>query len=473
MNLIGVEINDSNLKIILYKKFNKKINPYLYDIIDLEQNIIKNGYILQEHKLKSIIKDFINKVGIKSNKIVLNIQSTAIITRNIIAPKLKQKQLKSFIKFQIQDIFPIDISKYKFDYKINSISKINNQENYEITIIAVDIELIEEYINLFSSLNLNIINIDTNFNSLSSMFINKDFKSQTIGLIDIDKRISDFVILSQNKILFAKTILHGSDKIDMLTNEVNKFIDFYNSKNNIPISTIYIIGEKTYIEDIAKYIFSKFNINVISNIDTKEISTNNILFISLIGLIKKTNFKKFNLATNLYIKNLNRQKVRLNFMLKFILIPFIFSIIILIPYKTISFQQKFLANLNTKIYNPTFSQLLTTASILKQTQETIYSYNSILNNINISYFPNSFETIINCTPNFNYINSIDIDNINNSITIEGNIKTLDLLLEFIKNLKSIESYKNVNFSFDSTDEDNKISYTIKLDTIQKRVKDYD
>lgn len=473
MNLIGVEINDSNLKIILYKKFNKKINPYLYDIIDLEQNIIKNGYILQEHKLKSIIKDFINKVGIKSNKIVLNIQSTAIITRNIIAPKLKQKQLKSFIKFQIQDIFPIDISKYKFDYKINSISKINNQENYEITIIAVDIELIEEYINLFSSLNLNIINIDTNFNSLSSMFINKDFKSQTIGLIDIDKRISDFVILSQNKILFAKTILHGSDKIDMLTNEVNKFIDFYNSKNNIPISTIYIIGEKTYIEDIVKYMFSKFNINVISNIDTKEISTNNILFISLIGLIKKTNFKKFNLTTDLYIKNLNRQKVRLKFMLKFILITFIFSIIILLPYKTISFQQKFLANLNTKIYNPTFNQLLTTASILQQTKETICSYNSILNNINISYFPNSFETIISCTSNFNYINSIDIDNINNSITIEGNIKTLDLLLEFIKNLKSIESYKNINFSFDSIDEDNKISYTIKLDTIQKRVKDYD
>lgn len=367
----------------------------------------------------------------------------------------------------------MDISKYKFDYKINSISKINNQENYEITIIAVDIDLIEEYINLFSSLNLNIINIDTNFNSLSSMFINKNSESQTIGLIDVDKRISDFVILSKDKILFAKTILYGSDKIDMLTNEINKFIDFYNSKNNIPISNIYIIGEKTYNEDTFKYMISKFNINIISNIDIKEISINNILFISLMGLIKKTNFKKFNLITDSYIKNLNKQKIRLKLMFKFISIPFIFFIIILFPYKIISFKQKSLINLNAKIYNPIFNQLLTTNSVLQKTKETIYNYNHILSTINVNYFSNSFETIMNCSPNFNYINSIDIDNINNRITIEGNIKTLDLLLEFIKNLKFIESYTNINFSFDSIDENSKISYTIELDTISKLVKNYD
>lgn len=471
MNLIGIEINDSNLKIILYKKYNKKIKPYLYNIIDLEQDIIKNGYVLQEQKLRQIIKDFINKVNINSNKIVLNIQSTAIITRNITTPKLRQKQLNSFIKFQIEDIFPVDTSKYKFDYKINS--SVNNQKNYEITIMAVDTELIKEYIKLFSSLNLNIINIDTNFNSLSSMFINKNSENQAIGLIDIDKRISDFVILTQNKILFAKTILYGSDKIEMLTNEVNKFIDFYNSKNTTPISNIYIIGEKSCNEDTAKYMFSKFNINIISNIDIKEISSNNILFISLIGLIKKTNFKKFNLLTDLYIKNLKKRKTRLKFILKFILIAFTFSIIILLPYKIISFKQKVLINLNNKIHNPTFNQLLTTDSNLQQTKETIYNYNSILNNISINHLPNSFKIIMNCKPKFNYINYIYIDNIDNYITIEGNIKDLDLLLEFIKNLKSIEAYNNINFSFDSIDEGNKLSYTIEIDTIQKRVKDYD
>lgn len=447
--MICIEINDSSIKIIVYKK---NFKPYIYRIIELKQSIVNNGYIVEKNELTQILKDFITENNIKSKRVSLIIQSNSIITRNILLPKLKPNELKSSIMFQIKEVFPVDISKYEFDYKINGM----NEQNYEILIAAVSISLIEEYINLFKNLNLEIVNIDTKFNSTSKLFINKIFEKETLALIDIDKCISDFTILTQNKILFTKTILLGLNEIDMLINEVNKFIDFYNSRGNIPISKIHIVNQGAYEKDIIKSIQSALNINV-EPLNIKQTQIENILcFLSLIGLTQKYNYKDFNLITN-------KSKTKHLFVFKCIFIIFILFTITISPHIAISFKQKILYDLTSKINEPLFNQLTKTKEILESTTYKLQNYKYIISKLNSNYFYNHLELISNHISKSNYIKSININNTDNHITINGNIETMDLLFEFIENLKFIKIFKSINFSFNS-DESNKIYYIIEIDT---------
>jgi len=438
-----MEINDDNIRVLVYKNNSK---PYIHKIITLEQSIIENGYIIKKEELINIVSNFINENNIKSKNVLLNIQSNSIITRNIILPKLKKNELKNSIQFQIKEIFPIDMSKYKFDYKINAIK----DQHYNILIVAVNINLIKQYTNLFESLNLKIIKIDTKFNSISKLFINKISEKETLALIDIDKSISDFIIITKNEILFTKTIPLGLNKIDMLIDEIHKFMDFYNSRNNIAITKIYIIGQCAYETNIIDYLKSNFN----TKVETIDIEKNTLCFLSLFGLTKKYNYKDFNLIEN-------KQQPKYLSVLKYILIVFTFFIIMTLPYVVIEFKQRILYNLNSKIKTQEFNQLVATRNTLENTKYKLQNYNQIISKIEIDHFYNYLEPISNYILDSNYINFININNTNNYIIINGNIKNIDLLFEFIENLKLIKIFKNVNFSF-SSDENNRIHYAIEI-----------
>ncbi len=441
--MICMEINDNNIKIIVYKN---NFKPYIHKIITLEQSIVENGYLIKKDKLIHIIESFINENNIKSKNVLLNIQSNSIITRNIILPKLEKNELKNSIQFQIKEIFPIDMSKYKFDYKINAI----REQHYNILIVAVDINLIKQYTNLFESLNLKIIRIDTKFNSISKLFINKISEEEILALIDIDKSISDFIILTKNEILFTKTIPLGLNKIDMFIDEIYKFIDFYNSRNNVEITKIHIIGQCAYETNIIDYIKSNFNIKI----EMIDVEKNTLSFLSLFGLTKKYNYKDFNLIEN-------KQQSKYLFVLKYILITFAFFTIMTLPYVVVEFKQRILYNLNSKINTHQFNQLVTARNTLENTKDKLKSYNQIIGKIENNHFYNYLELISNYILDSNYINSININNIDNYIIINGSIKSIDLLFEFIENLKLIKIFQNINFSF-SSDENDIVHYTIEI-----------
>lgn len=319
--LIGIEIGTKNIKMLYGYNYRRTFRVKECAIVALPDGVISDGNIIKTDILIEKISDFISKNKIKTKKVMLNIQSTSIITRDIVTPKVAKKELDGLIELQKQEHFPIDISDYQVNYKINRVIKDDEgKENYEIMLVAVSKSFADKYIQLFDAMKLDIISMDITANSLARFFKAESFygneeEKKSIAVVDIGDKTTNVIITSGGNILFSRAILYGLSELNPildnefpernekdieefkkkytalyigesireddlygsnisntikpiiennLITEMNRFIGFYNSKfRKIPITELYIVGGGAYIKNIDVYMKSIFKIEVI------------------------------------------------------------------------------------------------------------------------------------------------------------------------------------------------------------------
>lgn len=493
---IGIEISDKNIKIIYGRKKYKNFDIDICKSINLKHGIVGNGKILNEKVLLGVISDVLKDNNIKGKNVVVNIQSTSVIIRNIILPKVKKYELDKLIEFQKQEYFPIDISEYKLDYSITNIIKQEKEEKYNIMLVAIPNTIINSYVKLFNNLDIIGTNFDISENSIARAFKkyiidNENLNNETIVVVDIEHCITNIIIISENQILFNRTIPYGveefnniiEDDKDDITLEINKLLDFYNSRfRDIKLMKLYIIGEGTYIKNIDKYMISIFNIDVVSNKELNSIiqykykkllNYDDILcFIGLIGLVNKNENEKFNLLPEWHLEKLNIKKFKLSILWKIITIVSILFIFIIIPHIMILQKKKLISEIDSKISDVRYNESSEINKKLNQTQKQLDKQIDILNNIENDSIvgSNIFEIIMNTVPNNIYIDTIDINNITKQIIINGKADNSESygILEYVANLGALNNIRNINFNFPyknnlNDETDKMISYTIEFE----------
>lgn len=319
--IIGIEIGTKNIKIIYGYNFRRTFRVKMCAVIELPDGAISDGNIINGDMIIDKISKFLLENKIKSKKVMLNIQSTSIITREIVVPKVGKKELEGLIELQKQDHFPIDISDYQVNYKINrTIKDKEGKESYEIMLVAVSKPFADKYIQLFDAMKLDVTIMDITANSLAKFFKTESFygkeeEKKSIAVIDIGDKTTNVIITAGGNILFSRAVLYGLSELNAildnefpdrnekdievfkkkytalyvgdnireddvygsnisntikpiiennLISEINRFIGFYNSKfRKIPITQIYIVGGGAYIKNIDKYMKSVFKTEVI------------------------------------------------------------------------------------------------------------------------------------------------------------------------------------------------------------------
>jgi len=330
--LIGIEIGSKNIKIIYGSNSKKTFKVKKCGIIEIPDGVINDGNILNSDLLVEKISGFITENKIRAKKVALNIQSTSIITREIVIPKVNKKELDGFIELQKQEHFPIDITGYQVDYKINRIIKDDEgKESYEIMLFAVSKPFANKYMKLFEKMHLDVVSMDMTANSLAKFFETEVFygsheEKKSIVVIDMGDKHTNVLITSGGNILFSRAVLYGLSELNQvlkdefperneedietfkkkntalysgddirqndvygskisnvikpliennLIAEINRFISFYNSKyRKKPITEIYIVGGGAYIKNINDYMKSIFKVDVILEKNVSLINQN-------------------------------------------------------------------------------------------------------------------------------------------------------------------------------------------------------
>lgn len=464
--LIGIEIGHKNIKIVYGIKKRNSFKHNLCEVIALKEDTIENGILLNSKILAEIISKFIKTHQIKTKNVLLNIQSTLIITRITVVPKVKEDELQKLVAFQKQEYFPINISDYRVDYKIN----IKNKDNYEVILVAVPNSLINTYVDLFKVLHLNILNIDINSNSLAELFKSK----QIIAVIDIGYKTTNLTIISDKRILFSRVILYGVLEQDNILIELNKYLDFYKSKfTNMSITKLYLIGGGAYSNDISKNIISVFDNNTILGTDLNIIVQSNnkdiLYFISLIGLLNKNYKDKFNLLPDWYLDELKNKKLKKTILSEVIVIISILAVFFISTQTIIIKKEKLLRNINLKLKDNKFVEVDTIHNKLLLTQDKLNKQKNILYTIekNSNLTTNILDNIIDCTNNKVYLNAIVIDNNSKHIVLNGvaDNDALNQVLEYVSNLDSLKLFENIDFNIPFKDKFENISFTIELDIL--------
>ncbi len=242
--IISMDFGSRNIKIVegIFKR--GKLNIQDTFLLDLPVGIYENGYIKDENDLREIIDSFFKRNNIKSNETRVVVNSSDILTREIVLPNLEIEEIEGILNYTITDYIPIEPSDYIVQYINQGVFMEEDSEKVRLFIVAIPKSIVEQHFHLLKDLNLNPRVLDFHGNAVRKLLsldetINKNpsIKEKTIASIDIGFASTKLTILKNKNIELYRMIDLGINdmletvdtKVDLTQREILKSI--INSKD--------------------------------------------------------------------------------------------------------------------------------------------------------------------------------------------------------------------------------------------------
>lgn len=215
---IAIDIGAANIKILEAGFEKEKIIVKNFSTIPTPANSFDNGNVLNYESIAESIKQELAGGKYKAKRAIVLVSGDAVIDREVMLPKMSDKELKNVIAFEAHQYFPVDLSGYNMDYKV--IEEVTGPEGdkLRVFIVAVPLEIIDGYVSVIKNCGLKLEIIDIAGNALAKLV---DFELKTRGddekgafaILDIGAASSRVVILSGGKFRFERIVTTGAGDI--------------------------------------------------------------------------------------------------------------------------------------------------------------------------------------------------------------------------------------------------------------------
>lgn len=198
-----------------------------------------------------------NQISCKSLTFCIN--SPAIVSREMVVPKLKPSELTVVVQNEMIQVMGGSSKKTLVDYIISDVIEQDGGEAYKIIVTAVPEELVGSYVELASILNIKIKFIDLTTNTLCKVGITDNVfpdapyimahigqNSLIINLIDGDKKLFSRSIIINND--FMRNELFNNQYIPLLDSD---FINLNLSPSNLELDQLLQNITQPYLSNVA------------------------------------------------------------------------------------------------------------------------------------------------------------------------------------------------------------------------------
>lgn len=512
--IVGFDINKKFVNATqLYVQGNRNIKIEKY----FEEKLILNDSISETEKISHAINNIISKVK-KYDYIKVCLPAYLVIFKELTLPFTDLEKIKSILDFEIEPILPFSIDEAVSDFITTKIDKKNKTTTIFVAVARKKdiLELIEPFkligINP-SSIIVDIIGIYGLYKSLPSNLQSNEY--DTI-LLELEFNYINIIYLQNGQLKLVRSISQGIYQIvksfansvniefDRASEYINKYGIFeieneeyskalnnalfdFNSNLAFTLSSfrtllpsfseikkISVIGKGVDINNIDKYLYSKFNIpcelitiNTIlqNNITTKEKIPNSAILSLSIAYPTETN-ENFNLLQK-ELEITNKNLLMKQFFTTIFFILLIISMLIVHTHIQIKKLRKEKIQSQTELMNSlknTFN--ITDPAILRNPSEMINSSNSIVNeeeNIWFSFSKNARFSFLKYLQELSSIIDKQAIGLNlKSLSISEGLITLEGEVKDFKGLEILENELNESKLFSHVTIPQETKFTIKL-----------
>lgn len=322
---ISIDFNSNEVRIVEGKFSKKGIQINRYCSISIPNGVYEDGIINDIEQLGYIIRNGLlsNDIPLVNTHAVIN--SSEIVLREVLFPKVDTNDIENLIKYQLGDYIPIQPEDYIVKY-INMGSQLDNGvEKLNLLIIGVPINMVESHLKLLKNIGLKPSVLDYKGNSICKLLSfctninNQQYTDNTIAFLDINYDNIGLSIFKDENIKVSRVVEHNfskfldesKDKFDCTYEHIFRKIESFNyldadiSQSNDDY--YFINGIKRNINDImdnVEMIFKYYR--------TREIG-NNIDLILLHGDLTKIEgiekiFSEYFNRPSYKLKSLNKLK---------------------------------------------------------------------------------------------------------------------------------------------------------------------
>lgn len=332
MKNISIDIGSQNIRIVESKGFRKSFTINNLCMTSTPLTVYEDGMIYDIERLANHIRNSIKENNIKGSYISYIIESSTILSREIVIPTVRKNELASTIRYEMDNNLPNPVAHYILQYKLIDSYTSDNLNKYKVLVSAVPKAMVEAYLELSKMLNLEPFLLNVKHDSVIDLFKKQCEENRKIAflLLDLGHHYIDAIIYDQCNYNYKRRISLGGKyineaiasyynlsiseaekmkietsqinfqhnneniiekitykNVDQWIHEINQLIQYYTRTNEGQcIQKIWIYGGSSKITNISKYI--EENIGISTSTIKDVISTNLI----------KINTKKINVEEN-------------------------------------------------------------------------------------------------------------------------------------------------------------------------------
>lgn len=129
----------------------------------------ENGLIKDYAVMKDLITAALKQHKVKEKEVVLTIESTDIIKREMTIPKVEAQDMIDLITYEVSQYLPIDVNNYVLQYKVMGEEKQGEKELCQILLGAMPVEMAKSHFDLLKSVGLTPLVMDIHSNALGKL----------------------------------------------------------------------------------------------------------------------------------------------------------------------------------------------------------------------------------------------------------------------------------------------------------------
>jgi len=205
-NLIGLDIGNSAVKLIKFKKVRNKIQLEKARVVELQDGV----------SLSAAVAALFKSERIGACKVAISVSGQSVFTRYTKLPKISQKKIEQVVKYEAQQQIPFPIDKVVWDYQLFKMSK---SSQLEVFLAAVKKDIIDDLYRQISSIKgAEVISVQPAPVAFYNIFnFNKEIDDKTV-LLDVGANVTS-VIMAKGRQLWIRSIPLGGDEFTRVIGE--------------------------------------------------------------------------------------------------------------------------------------------------------------------------------------------------------------------------------------------------------------
>lgn len=306
--IIAFDMGSSMIKIVEGMYYKEELSIDKYITMKTPKGAIVDGEIKKSEELFVKIGEVLKENGIKAKYATCTTNSTLIINREILIPRVEDEEMDTVVRYEIQQYLPINLEDYILQIQILNEEEINESKRLNVRVIAYPEKIARGYYDLLMKLDLKPYALDVNYNAINK-FINcveknneYEYNSKdSVAFVDMGASFIDVNIYKNGQLDFTRMIKAGGNDIDEILSEIQglkadelekfksqnidleepfepinihirevvddwiekieKILQFYKNKNiGDEVSNIVIFGGSSKLKGIDEYMTTKLGI---------------------------------------------------------------------------------------------------------------------------------------------------------------------------------------------------------------------
>jgi type IV pilus assembly protein PilM len=219
--LVAIDIGNSRIHILAGKQTGETIEVSKALTCPTPQNSFYNGSIENEASVLEAVKNVLVKSRIHTKHVVLTVQSSGIVIREIELPSSHPENLKEMVRFEMEQYLQNTKCNYIIEFKVLERIEPDIKNKYRVRAAAMPEDMVKQYYNLLKQLKLNPVALDIHSNSVSKLFSTNSAINGTVpeigktyAFIDSGSKTTSVYIFSGKNMHLSREIPMGGRELD-------------------------------------------------------------------------------------------------------------------------------------------------------------------------------------------------------------------------------------------------------------------